>query len=77
LFCQVLLDIWQGFPILINGTGASKHKSESLLDMSIKVAYLSSDIANASPVHQTQHGAIELSQEAGNCAGACLAGILS
>lgn len=62
--CQDMRRAGQGFPILKNGTRASEHKSESLLDMSIKGAHLSSDIANASPVHSTQHGTIELSQEA-------------
>ncbi len=43
--------------------------------MSIKIAHLSSDIANASPVHSTQHGAIELSQQARHRTRACLTGI--
>ena len=59
--------IWrQGFPILIHGTRASEHKSERLLRMSIKVAHLPRDIANANPIHETQDRAIELSEQTGN-----------
>ena len=42
----------QGFPLLKNGTVAREHKSESLLDMSIKESHLVSDIANAGSIHE-------------------------
>jgi hypothetical protein len=45
--------------------------------MSIKVAHLSGDIANANPVQETQDRAIELSQEARHWASACLTGIFA
>lgn len=67
----------RGFPLLINRTPASEQKSKSLLVMGIKGAHLPSDIANAGPIHQAQNGAIELSQETGNWAGAGLAGVFS
>ena len=56
----------QGFPILIDGTGASEHKSKRLFRMSIKIAHLPRDIANANPVHETQDRTIELSKQTGN-----------
>ncbi len=43
--------------------------------MSIKVAHLSSDIANADPIHQAQNGALELSETAGNRPGTALASV--
>lgn len=43
--------------------------------MSVKVAHLPSDIANARSIHQHQDGAIQLSQKTGKRACACLAGI--
>jgi hypothetical protein len=67
----------QGFPILIDTTGASEHKSKSLLRMGIKIAHLSRDIANAHVIHETQNGAVELSQKTGRSAGARLTGILT
>ncbi len=45
--------------------------------MGVKGAHLPSDIANAGPIHRAQNGAIELSQETGNWAGAGLAGVFS
>ncbi|EFH85221.1 hypothetical protein Krac_6396 [Ktedonobacter racemifer DSM 44963] len=46
-----------------------------MVEMSVKVAHLSSDIANARSIHQHQDGAIQLSQKTGKRACACLAGI--
>jgi len=66
-----------GFPILVHGTRAREHKSERLLRMSIKVAHLPRDIANASPIHQTQDRAIELSEQTGNRASASLTRIFA
>jgi len=45
--------------------------------MSIKVAHLSRDIANTSPIHETQDGAIELSQKARHWASASLTRIFA
>jgi len=45
--------------------------------MSVKVAHLSRDIANARPVHQAEHRAIELSEQTGHRSSACLAAIFS
>ena len=67
----------QGFPILKDDTGAGEHQSERLLRMSIKVAHLACDIANASPIHETQDGTIELSQQVGNRASTSLTCILA
>jgi hypothetical protein len=63
--------------MLIHGTRTSEHKSERLLRMSIKIAHLSGDIANTSPIHETQDRAIELSEQTGNWASACLTGIFA
>jgi hypothetical protein len=43
-----------------------EHKRESLFDMSVKVADLSSDIPNSGPVHQAQHDAIGLHEQTGH-----------
>jgi hypothetical protein len=52
--------------MLKNRTASGEHRRESLCEMSAKGAHLSSDIANACPVHQAQHGAIELSEQTGH-----------
>ena len=67
----------QGFPILINQTITSEHKSKSLFDMSVEIAHLPGDIVDPCPIHQTQRSAVELSQEALNLPCARLAGIFS
>ena len=74
---QVGSSVEQGFPILIDGTRASEHKSERLLRMSIKEAHLPRDIANANPVHETQDRAIELSEQTGNRPSASLTRIFA
>ncbi|HEX4207924.1 MAG TPA: hypothetical protein VHZ51_27735 [Ktedonobacteraceae bacterium] len=43
--------------------------------MSVEVAHLPSDIANAHSIQQAQDGAIELSKETGNRSGVRLAAI--
>ncbi len=53
----------------------SEHQSQSLFNMGVKIAHLARDIANPHPIQQTQDGAIELSEQAGNRPGAGLAGI--
>jgi hypothetical protein len=45
--------------------------------MSIKVAHLPRDIANAGPIHETQDRAIELSEQTGNRARASLTRIFA
>lgn len=56
----------QGFPILKNGTSTSEYEIKCLLQMSIKVTHLLSNIANAQLVHQAEDGAIEPSQKTGH-----------
>jgi hypothetical protein len=46
LTCQAAPLSLQGFPILKNRTATGEYESERLLDMSIKIVYLPSDIAN-------------------------------
>jgi len=67
----------QGFPILLDETRAREQKSERLLRVSIKVAHLARDIADASPIHQTQDRTIELSQQARDRASARLTRIFA
>jgi len=67
----------QGFPILKNQAATGEHERERFLDMGIKIAHLSSDVANAGSIHQAKHGAMELSEQTGNRPGACLTAIFS
>jgi hypothetical protein len=63
--------------MLKNRTATGEHESECLLDMGIKIAHLSSDVANARSIDQAMHGAIELSEQTLNQPGARLAAIFS
>jgi hypothetical protein len=46
-------DLCQGFPILINRTASGEQKGKSLLDMSVNIPSLASNIANVSrPIKQ-------------------------
>ena len=61
--------------MLINRTRPREDQSQSLVDMGVKIAHLTSYIPNAHSIQQAQDGAIELSEQAGNSASASLAGI--
>src|SRR5579884_2664692 len=67
----------QGFPILIKRTQSSQNEIESLVNLSIKIAHLLRDIANANAIHEAQDRAVHLSEQTGRRAGACLTGIFS
>jgi len=54
-----------------------ENQIERLVERSIEVAHLPSDIAHPYAVHQTQEGAIELGKQAWNCASTRLATVLT
>ncbi len=63
--------------MLKNGTATSEQKSERLLDMSIKVAHLPSDIAHTNAIHEAQDRTIQPSEQARNRSSTRLASIFS
>ncbi|WP_201381625.1 hypothetical protein [Ktedonobacter sp. SOSP1-52] len=67
---------YQGFPILKNGRLIGENEIKSLIEMGIKEAHLTSDIANAKTIHEAQDIAIELSKQVGNGASTSLAVVL-
>jgi len=65
----------QGFSLLKNRTLASEDQLESLLQLGIEVASLSSDIANPKPIHQAEHRTVERGQQARDSSRTSLTGI--
>jgi hypothetical protein len=63
--------------MLINRTVASQNKIKGLVVLRVKIAHLSSHIANPNAIHQTQDRTVELGEETGGRAGTCLTGIFS